>query len=96
MSKQSEFEEFGAAQFLRRKSGSSITMPKEQPVAKSKDIQRPSYPDNIPAYPGDYQIRECRLWSPHKPLGGYIDFGSSIEIPSLKSSFNVLISLRNA
>ena len=65
MSKQSEFEEFGAAQFLRRKSGSSITMPKEQPVAKSKDIQRPSYPDNIPAYPGDYQIRECRLWSPH-------------------------------
>ena len=50
MAKQSEFEEFGAAQFLRRKSVSSITMPKEQPVAKSKDIKNPKYPDNIPAY----------------------------------------------
>ena len=79
MSKQSEFEEFGAAQFLRRKSGSSITMPKEQPVAKSKDIQNPRYPDNIPSYPGDYQIRECRLWSPHKPLGGYIDLRNTFS-----------------
>lgn len=73
MAKQSEFEEFGAAQFLRRKSGSSITMPKEQPVAKSKNLKQPKYPDNLPSFPGDYEIRECRLWSPHKPLGGYID-----------------------
>tara|TARA_B100000029_G_scaffold155954_1_gene151283 strand:+ start:1445 stop:3340 length:1896 start_codon:yes stop_codon:yes gene_type:complete len=73
MAKQSEFEEFGAAQFLRRKSASSITIPKEQPIAKSPDQKKPKYPNNLPSFPGDYEIKECRLYSPHKPLGGYID-----------------------
>ena len=71
-----ETRNFGNS-FVRRKSKSSITMPPEESVAKSKNIKDPTPgavgTTNIPFFPGSFELIKLELHSAHKEGGGFID-----------------------
>ena len=58
----------------------------EVATAKSKDLRKPT-PQNQPFFPGDFEIIECNLRSPHKSPSGFIDLRQAF------SSLNIYESL---
>ena len=70
----------------RRDAGSSTGgFPHETSGAKQPDIKNPT-DTNQPRFPGEYEIIECNLHSPHKPGGGYIDLRSTFTSLSIYES----------
>jgi hypothetical protein len=68
--------QFGEKTITRRKAGTVNQLPKDGTGAKSQDIINPTV-GNQPSFPGDYEVHECSLKSPHKPGGGIIDLRNS-------------------
>ena len=77
---------FGDNILSRRDKGGALgKMPKETSGAKQPDIKRPTA-DNMPRFPGEYEVIECDLYSPHKPGGGVIDLRQSFSSLSIYES----------
>jgi len=66
--------------FIRRKSKTTTAAVKELATSKSKDLKNPRE-DDLPYFPGDYEIFKCELHSVHKPgaKGSYIDLRQSFS-----------------
>jgi len=70
----------------RRDAGSSTGgFPHETSGAKQPDIKNPT-DTNQPRFPGEYEIIECNLHSPHKPGGGFIDLRQTFTSLSIYES----------
>jgi len=80
--------DFGATILSRRDKGGTGGGPQQQHEtsgAKQPDIQNPT-PQNMPRFPGEYEIIECNLYSPHKPGGGYVDLRQTFTTLSIYES----------
>jgi hypothetical protein len=86
---------FGDRILPRRKAPGPFAYMQNEPArAKQKDIKKPK-PQNMPRFPGEYEIYECNLYSPHKKGGGFIDLRLAFsEISIYESLFSSSLTMQ--